>query len=109
MDHEYPFHSRYRGSNLFGLTKIYGEDVRQIEEAVRVSRKSPQPVTRPRVSAVDYAPEPPRRHYAQATADHFRYDLFSESETHPQLERFVAPYYPSELAEEKLSGEVIVD
>ncbi|PYR88187.1 MAG: hypothetical protein DMG19_09055, partial [Acidobacteria bacterium] len=78
------------------------------EEAVRVSRKSPQPVTRPRVSAVDYAPEPPRRHYAQATADHFRYGLFSESETQPQLQRFVAPYYPSELAEEKLSGELLM-
>ena len=102
--------ARTRNPEVYlALTKIYSEDVRQIEEAVRVSPKSPQPVTRPRVSAVDYAPEPPRRHYAQATADHFRYDLFSESETQPQLERFVAPYYPSELAEEKLSGKVIVD
>jgi Gram-negative bacterial TonB protein C-terminal len=91
------------------LTKIYSDDVHRIEEAVRVSRTSAESEIRPRVPAEAGDPEPQRRHYARVTGDHYRYDLFSESENQPRVERFVAPYYPLELTEQKASGEVIVD
>ena len=91
------------------LTKIYSDDVHGIEEALRVSRKSAEPEIRPRVPAGAGDPQPQRRHYARVMGDHHRYDLFSESESEPRVRTFVAPYYPLELTEQKVSGEVIVD
>src|SRR5947209_8592143 len=102
--------ARTRNAEVYlALTKIYSEDVHRIEEAVRVSRKSVEPEIRPRIPAEAGEPEPQRRHYARAMGDRFRYDLFSESESEPLVKRFVAPYYPLELTEKKVSGEVVVD
>jgi len=102
--------ARTRNAEVYlALTKIYSDDVHRIEEAVRVSRKSAEPEIRPRIPAGAGEPEPQRRHYARVLDDHFRYDLFSESEIEPRVEKFVPPYYPLELTEEKVSGEVGVD
>jgi len=47
--------------------------------------------------------------YAHGSDDHVRYAVLSESESQPALTTFVAPYYPAELLEQRLSGEVILD
>ena len=33
----------------------------------------------------------------------------SESETQPQVQDFVSPYYPADLLDQKLAGEVVID
>src|SRR5207249_8754753 len=77
--------ARTRNAEVYlALTKIYSDDVHRIEEAVRVFRKSAEPEIRPRVAAGAGDPEPQRRHYARVMGDHFRYDLFSESESEPR-------------------------
>ncbi len=102
--------ARTRNAEVYlALTKIYSDDVHRIEDAVRVSRQNAEPEIRPRVPADAVDPEPQRRHYARVMGARLRYDLFSESESEPRVERFVAPYYPLELTEQKVSGEVVVD
>ena len=55
-------------------------------------------------------PEPERHLYAQASEDHVRYSLSSDSDSdRPQVKMFVAPYYPAELLEQKQPGEVVLD
>ena len=90
------------------LTKIYSEDVRQIEEAVRLSQKSVAPAITPSVMPGAPVPEPARQLYAQGSEDHVRYRLSSDSDQ-PQVTMFVAPYYPAELLEQKQPGEVVLD
>jgi len=90
------------------LTKIYSEDVRQIEEAVRLSQKSVAPAIIPSVTPGAPVPEPARQLYAQGSEDHVRYRLSSDSDQ-PQVTMFVAPYYPAELLEQKQPGEVVLD
>jgi TonB family protein len=90
------------------LTKIYSEDVRQIEEAVRLAQKSAAPPIATPVATDAPVPEPPRQLYAQSSEDHVRYSLSSDSDR-PLVKMFVAPYYPAELLEQKQSGEVVLD
>ena len=40
---------------------------------------------------------------------HIGYDLLSDSERQPRVTRVVVPYYPPELLDQKLSGEVVID
>ena len=99
-----------RNSDIYlALTRIYTEDVHRIEEAVRLSWKSAAlPV--PRAPVPDAAvPEPLWHRYAHGSDDHVKYAVLSESESQPRLITFVAPYYPAELLEQRLSGEVVLD
>jgi len=91
------------------LTKIYTEDVRRIEEAVRLTQKAQLPRPIPPAANDVPIPEPPRQRYAQENADHLRYALLSETENQPHVTDFVGPYYPSELLETKQSGQVVLD
>jgi TonB family protein len=102
--------SHTRNSDVYlALTKIYTEDVRRIEEAVRLSQNGAAVTIPPRPVASAPVPEPLRHPYAHGTEDHVQYDLLSESESQPKVTSFVAPYYPRDLLDQKLSGEVVVD
>jgi TonB family protein len=102
--------SRTRNPDIYlALTKIYTEDVRRIEEAVRLSQKNPAiTISSPPVASAPLA-EPPRHRYAHGDEDHFQYQLLSESEGQPGVTAFVAPYYPGDLLKQRLSGEVVLD
>lgn len=92
------------------LTKIYTEDIRRIEEAVRLTRKgAAPPVPLPTVAILPPAVEPLWRLYARGTDQNVRYQLLSDSENQPRVKNLVPPYYPAELLDQKLSGEVVVD
>lgn len=102
--------ARTRMADVYwALSEIYMNDVRRIQESVRVARKEaslPLPVP------PDAPPEPAPdvwHEYAQGMGRNFSYRLLSNSALEPHLEMAVAPYYPQELAERKLSGEVVMD
>src|SRR4029453_17095473 len=60
------------------LTKIYGEDVRQIEEAVRLAQKSAAPeVAVPRAAEAPRESEPSWHIYAEGKSQKVRYELLS--------------------------------
>jgi TonB family protein len=99
-----------RNSDVYwALSDIYLDDVRRIEETVRLARRGPAPALPSPPASPPSVPEPARHHYAAAAEDNVRYQLLSESESGPRVEMFVAPYYPEELLEQKLAGEVVVD
>ena len=90
------------------LAEIYSEDLRRLEETVRVNHRRPALA----ISAREVLPavaEPVREAYAKGAAPNIEYDLLAETGNRPRLEKFVAPYYPAELVNGKVSGEVIVD
>ncbi|MBI2150406.1 MAG: TonB family protein [Acidobacteria bacterium] len=91
------------------LAAIHSEDVRRIEETVRLSqRRSVPPVPSPK--SVDLPPaEPSRERYAQGAEQNVHYQLLSETASRPRIERLVRPDYPAELLSEKLAGEVVID
>ncbi|MBI4473075.1 MAG: TonB family protein, partial [Acidobacteria bacterium] len=80
-----------------------------LAEAKRFAETNPLPlgegarVQRARVR------EPLEHHrYSEGSEDHIKYRLLSNSDR-PKLETFIAPDYPSELRNEKISGEVVID
>jgi TonB family protein len=91
------------------LTKIYADDIHEIEEAVRVKQKAAVEVSLPATSSVSQGEGRSWRPYTQGSAQHVRYQVSSDSEFQPELRTVVPPYYPADLAEQKLSGEVILD
>ena len=92
------------------LTKIYSEDVRRIEEAVRLTQKAAAPaVPSPRVVDAPSEIEFAGYVYAQGADHNVRYQLLSDSESAPRVTALVPPYYPPDLLDEKLSGEVVLD
>jgi TonB family protein len=54
-------------------------------------------------------PRPDWHKYLEGKADHVQYEVLSASERQPEVRTVQPPYYPAELAEQKLAGEVIVD
>jgi hypothetical protein len=94
----------------WALSQIYADDVRRIEEAVRLNaRRSAPPVQLPRVSPAPPVAEPHWQRYAEGAELNVRYSLMSYSETQPQVQLFVSPYYPADLLDQKLAGEVVID
>jgi TonB family protein len=91
------------------LTKIYADDIHEIEEAVRVKQKAAVEVSLPAAPSVLQGDSRSWRQYTQGIAQHVRYQVSSDSEFQPELRTVVPPYYPADLAEQKLSGEVILD
>ncbi|HEY2381840.1 MAG TPA: TonB family protein [Terriglobia bacterium] len=92
------------------LATIDTDEIRELQETVKAKQRA----------AAAEAPAPPRaavpepatvnwRKYVEGSADHVRYQVLSASERHPELRAVVPPYYPAELADQKLSGEVVVD
>jgi TonB family protein len=92
------------------LARIYSEGVRQIEETASLRHKGDVPPIPSRVAEDPAAgTEPVLRSYAQGFDHNVRYELLAGTDGRPQLQAFVAPYYPADLLEQKISGEVIVD
>mgnify|MGYP001561666523 CR=1 FL=1 len=91
------------------LAAIHSEDVRRIEETVRLTQqRSAPPVPSPK--SVDLpATEPIRERYAQGVEQNVQYQLLAETANRPRIEKLVSPYYPAELLGEKLAGEVVID
>src|SRR5262249_18437555 len=82
------------------LTKIYAEDVRQIEESVRLAQKSAAPPIPIRVTtAAPPDPEFAWQTYAEGISPHARYWLMSSTDLRPEVRTVVAPYYPPDLLE----------
>jgi TonB family protein len=90
------------------LAKIYTEDIRRIEEAVRLAQRQAPP-TSPAITEAPPPAEPAYVRYAQGGEQNVEYQLLSDAMHGPRVHRFVLPYYPSELLSEKLSGEVVMD
>jgi hypothetical protein len=102
---------RTRNPEIYlALTKIYSEDVRQIEEAVRLKRKSAAlPVVVPRETQASPDVESSWHAYAEGRSQNVRYRLLSSNGNEPEIRSVVAPYYPAELLQDSLFGEVVVD
>jgi TonB family protein len=95
----------------WALSEIYLDDLRRIEESIRLSRQRfiPPPVV-PAAVDISTAAEPaPFRYYAHASEHDIKYQLWSQDGTGPRVQVFVAPYFPEDLRSEKLSGDVVVD
>ena len=92
------------------LTKIYEEDLRRIEEEVRLSRQTVTPTASPGPEVTSVKP-PEWRPYMHGTAEGGKvvYELLSASDKQPHTKLVVAPYYPPELLAENVSGEVVLD
>jgi TonB family protein len=94
----------------WALSEIYLDDVRNIEESMRLARQAAvAPPAIPAESVSQPSPEPVFARYSEGSEQNVRYRLLSESEAGPGLRTFVPPYYPDELLAEKLSGEVVID
>jgi hypothetical protein len=92
------------------LTKIHDEEAKQIEEAERLARKGAEPpVPSPAAAEVPFDIEPAWHSYAQGSDRNFHYQLLSGSNSQPRIQAFNAPYYPPDLIDQKLSGEVVLD
>lgn len=92
------------------LATIDTDEIRELQEAVKAKQRA--------ASSEAFGPPPPSvpapptenwRKYVEGSAEHVRYQVLSASDRQPELRTVVAPYYPPELADQKLSGEVVVD
>ncbi len=94
----------------WALSELYLDDLRQIEESVRLARQAA--VLPPAVPSGDVI-QPPADHvltqYSDGVEQNIRYRLLAESNAGPGLQAFVPPYYPDELLAESLAGEVVMD
>jgi TonB family protein len=92
------------------LTTIYTDEIREMREAAMLRQKAAATeVALPPVSPIPAEPALPWHKYLDGSADHVRYQVLSASDRQPELRTVVPPYYPAELADQKSSGEVIVD
>jgi len=101
-----------RNSEVYlALAKIYTEEIKHIEEAVRLKREQTNAATSLRVAESSPVPELKQdwHAYMSGGSDHFSYDVLTQSDTQPRVNRSVPPYYPPELLQERMSGEVVLD
>jgi hypothetical protein len=90
------------------LTDIYFDELRRIEETVRLSQPLPD-IPLPSASTPPPVPAAPWRSYAGGASMNTTYELLSQSEVQPRIQSFVAPHYPPELIQEKTTGKVIME
>lgn len=103
-----------RTSDVYwALSEIYLDDLHRIEEAIRLARKVPEVASTPQISVLQPGssdtPEPAWQRYAEGKSENLKYELLSLMPDGPHVQTLVPPYYPPELLEQKLSGEVVVD
>ena len=92
------------------LTKIYSEEVRQIEEAVRLKERGAAPVIPVPLLEDQRGELAPEWHpYMRGSARNLVYELLSDSSKEPRVNVVAAPYYPPELIANRVSGEVVLD
>jgi TonB family protein len=93
------------------LTTIYRDELDQLEKAVKLKKQADE-VAAPR-PGMTHNPAPQNetswKMYMQGSDSHVQYQVLSESDRKPDVRTVVAPYYPAELLEQKLSGEVTMD
>jgi len=92
------------------LANINLEELRRLEENVRLAQQAAPPplVLRPPEEHVDEAAVE-WKSYMASTFHNFGYELLSGSEKRPSAIRVVTPYYPPELLDQKVAGEVVLD
>jgi TonB family protein len=94
----------------WALSEIYLDDIRRIEQAVHARQQNASSLPPSLPTTTEPAPGPPPLHpYAEGAEQHFQYQLLSETGTGPGLREIVPPYFPLELLQERVSGEVVLD
>lgn len=94
----------------WALSELYLDDLRDIEESIRLERKAAIGPPAVRSGVANQPPaEPVLAQYSDGNEPNIRYRLLAESNAGPRLQRFVSPYYPGELLAQKLAGEVVID
>jgi TonB family protein len=93
------------------LTRIYSDDLYQLEQAVKLKKKADDVAgAKPGIPPIPFPPNSSSwKMYMQGSDSHVQYQVLSESDRKPDVRTVVAPYYPAELLEQKLSGEVTID
>jgi TonB family protein len=92
------------------LANIYVEDIRRIEEAVRLKKQeaaqavNPRPPDNAKVETVSNWSS-----YMRGSVRNIDYEMSSESQNQPRVSHVVVPYYPPELLDQKVGGEVVLD
>ena len=97
-------------SVYWALSELYADDVRRIEETVRVlaAKHAPPPI--PNREIVEEAvADAPGNVYDRGGESNVSYQLSSYSRRGPRVQTIVAPYYPDDLLEQKVRGEVVMD
>ena len=92
------------------LAKIFADDAKRIEEAVRLGQEAALPAL-PVRHAADAPVEPVWTQYVQGMTQNLKYRLLATEDTQskPQIMAMIPPYYPPDLIDQKLAGEVVVD
>jgi TonB family protein len=92
------------------LANIHMEELRRLEESVRLGQQA-VPATVALHPPEERADEPPVewKSYMTSAFHNTGYELFSGSEKRPRVIRVVTPYYPPELMDQKVAGEVVLD
>jgi TonB family protein len=101
-----------RNSRVYlALATINTDKIREIEQTVRLKQKPslPESPPLPRDTRPPAEPQLNWRQYVDGKAEHVKYRVLSASDRRPEVRTVLAPYYPAELGEQKLSGEVVVD
>jgi len=92
------------------LANIYAEDIRRIEEAVRLKKQEAAQSASPRVTEnAKVEPASNWSSYMRGSARNIDYEVMSEAENRPRVAHVVVPYYPPELLAQKIGGEVVLD
>ena len=95
----------------WALAEMYLEDRRRIEEIVRLNSQKPSPLFLPTPSQPAPAERSlePQTIYSQGGQGHFRWELQSTTGRGPVIRSGSEPYYPDELIEKKVRGEVVLE
>jgi TonB family protein len=100
------------------LATIHQEEVRRIEESVRLNLARDGAAAPPAEGEKESigrnnpaAPVVEWKSYMSGVADAGKvgYELLADSDRQPRVSLVLAPYYPAELLAEKASGEVVID
>lgn len=94
----------------WALSEIYLEDLRRIDELIRLvrARHVPPPLPPSPVHS-EGVPEPAKVVYAEGKENHFEYQLLSTTGSGPRIRWAVPPYYPEELLKQNVGGEVVLE
>jgi len=92
------------------LADIHVEEIRRIEEAVRVAQQSrPEGPARPPSEVPQLESTSVWTSYMRGSVRNISYELMAQSEARPRVTAVATAYYPPELIAEKVSGEVVLE
>ena len=96
----------------WALSEIYLAEMKQIEGLVEIAAARHIPPELPRVRLMVEGvleAEPVYREYASETRQHIEYRLLTTDESGPRVRDVVMPYYPEDLRDDSVHGDVILD